>query len=81
MGMKKMYISINGIHDTLQFVKQATLVDGDIICRRGRHVFDGKSAIGMFNINISEGIIVEYPDTAVEFENYISQFRVHKVGI
>lgn len=73
--MKKMYISIHGIHDVMIFVQEALKVNGDVVCTRGRYTVDGKSTMGMFSIDLSEGVMVEYPEDAVEFENFIIQFK------
>lgn len=79
--MKKMYVAINTINKAIEFVQKASQVDGDVICTKGRYTIDGKSIMGIFSINISEGIMVEYPETATDFEEYISQFKVNKVGL
>ena len=79
--MKKMYVVINTINKVTEFVQKASQVDGDIICTKGQYTVDGKSIMGVFSINISEGIMVEYPETATDFEEYLSQFKVNKVGL
>ena len=79
--MKKMYVAINTINKAIEFVQKASQVDGDVICTKGRYTIDGKSIMGVFSIDISEGIIVEYPETATDFEEYLSQFKVNKVGL
>ena len=79
--MKKMYVAINTINKVTEFVQKASQVDGDVICSKGRYTVDGKSIMGIFSIDVSEGIIVEYPETAIEFEEYISQFKMNKAGL
>ena len=79
--MKKMYVVINTINKVTEFVQKASQVDGDVICTKGRYTIDGKSIMGIFSIDISEGIMVEYPETATDFEEYLSQFKVNKVGL
>ena len=81
MNMKKMYIAIRDIHDITTFVKEASAINGDVICKRGKYVIDGKSIMGIFSIDTSEGMIVEYPEDAVDFEKYISQFKKNKVEV
>lgn len=73
--MKKMRIKITGIHDAIDFVETAACVNGDINIYKGRYVVDGKSLLGIFSIDISTGCTVEYPETAIDFENYIQQFK------
>ena len=79
--MKKMYVAINTINKVTEFVQKASQVDGDVICSKGRYTVDGKSIMGIFSIDVSEGIIVEYPETAIEFEEYRSQLKMNKVGL
>ena len=68
--MKKMYVAINTISKATEFVQKASQVDGDVICTKGQYTIDGKSIMGIFSIDISEGIMVEYPETATECEEY-----------
>ena len=79
--MKKMYVAINTINKVTEFVQKASQVDGDVICSKGRYTVDGKSIMGIFSIDISEGVMVEYPETAIEFEEYISQFKMNRAGL
>ena len=79
--MKKMYVAINTINKVTEFVQKASQVDGDVICTKGRYTIDGKSIMGVFSIDISKGITVEYPETATDFEEYISQFKMNEAGL
>lgn len=79
--MKKMYVAINAINKVTEFVQKASQVDGDVICTKGRYTIDCKSIMGVFSIDISEGIMVEYPETATDFEEYISQFKINEAGL
>lgn len=79
--MKKMYVAISTINKAAEFVQKASQVDGDVICTKGRYTVDGKSIMGVFSIDISEGIVVEYPETATTFEEYISQFKMNEAGL
>lgn len=73
--MKKMVIAIHGINDLNQFIHHARTVDGDIVVSRGKFAVDGKSIMGVFSIDVSQGCTVEYPTDATDFENFISQFK------
>ena len=79
--MKKMHVAINTINKVTEFVQRASQVDGDVVCTKGRYTVDGKSIMGVFSIDISEGITVEYPETAIDFEEYLSQFKVNEAGL
>lgn len=73
--MKKMVIAIHGINDLNQFIQHARTVDGDVLVSRGKFVVDGKSIMGVFSIDVSQGCTVEYPEDATDFEEFISQFK------
>ena len=74
--MKTMNVKITTIQDTENFAEQAKKVNGDVTLRRGRFVADAKSFLGIIAINVTAGAVVEYPETAADFEDYISQFKV-----
>ena len=73
--MKKMVIKIHGINDLNEFVQQARFVDGDILVKKGHFVIDGKSILGMFSIDPTQGCTVEYPEDATNFELFLQQFK------
>ena len=73
--MNHMLIKISGIADLSHFVQAATQVDGDVIVRKGKYVVDGKSLLGMFSIDPTLGVTVEYPEDAKAFEDYIETFK------
>ena len=73
--MKNMYIKINGISDLAHFVQSATQVDGDVLVKKGKFTVDGKSLLGMFSIDPTLGVSVNYPDDAIAFEEFITQFK------
>lgn len=72
--MKK-FIKLNSISDLRKFVNAATLVEGDVICERGRYAIDGKSIMGLMSIDITDGFTVHYPEDADVFESVISKFE------
>lgn len=73
--MKTKYIKISGITDATNLVKEASKVDGDVSAKKGRYIIDCKSIMGVMSINISTGVLIEYPADAIEFEKFISQFE------
>ena len=79
--MKKMYVAINTINKATEFVQKASQVDGDVICTKGRYTIDGKSIMGIFSIDISGGIMVEYAETGSGVEEYISQIKMNEAGL
>ena len=76
--MKEMIISIKGLNDVYKFVAMAQEVEGDITVRRGRYAVDGKSVLGIFSLDMSQDVTVIYPEDAIDFENFIKQFKVNR---
>jgi len=72
---KNVTISINGLSDVYDFVREATKVDGDVLLKRGQYVVDAKSFLGVLSIDVSQSATVSYPDDAVDFEDYLLKFK------
>ena len=72
--MKKVFVKIPGINDVNYFVNNARMVNGDILVSRGKFCVDGKSVLGMFSLDVSDGCTVQYPEDAIEFDEFIQQF-------
>ena len=69
-------IRITGLNDVYKFLAEATKVEGDVTLLRGKYAVDAKSILGVFSLDLSNETIVQYPKTAIEFEEYIKQFEV-----
>ena len=72
--MKKVFIKITEIENVNEFVQHARSVQGDILVSRGKFCVDGKSILGMYSLNVSQGCTVQYPEDAKEFDEFIQQF-------
>ena len=72
---KSKFIKMNNVTDVMNFVKEASKIEGDVTVLKGRYIIDGKSIMGVMSIDMSTGMTVEYPADAVDFENFISQFE------
>lgn len=72
--MKQASIKITEINDIYELVRQASFVDGDVICSRGKFHVDCKSILGLFSLNLTEGFIIEYPEDAINFEDFLRKF-------
>ena len=72
--MKTIEVKIEGITDVAHFAQIASKVNGDIAVSRGRWTIDGKSVMGLYGLNMSQGVKVEYPEDAEEFDTFIKQF-------
>jgi len=70
--MKTKFVKILGIKDMTDFVKAATAIYGDVICRKGKYAVDGKSLLGVMSIDLSTGVTVEYPEDAEDFEAFLN---------
>ena len=73
---KKVYIKMNDVTDVTTFATMASRVDGDVDVFKGKYCVDGASLMGLFGINMPTGVMVEYPETATEFENFLAPFVV-----
>ena len=76
--MKNMLISIKGLNDVYKFIQTAQTVDGDVTITRGRYSVDAKSILGVFSLDLSQDVTIEYPESATEFETFITQFKVDR---
>lgn len=72
--METKVISINGLNDIYDFIKEASKVDGDVLLKRGKFVVDAKSFLGVLSIDVSQDTTISYPSDATDFEKYILQF-------
>lgn len=72
--MKKVFIKITEIDDVNKFVQYAKNVRGDVLVSRGQFCIDGKSILGIYSLDISQGCTVQYPENEKEFDNFIQQF-------
>ena len=76
--MKNMIISIHGLYDVYTFIQKAQTVNGDVNIKRGVYCVDGKSALGVLSIDMSQDVTVTYPASAKKFEEFVTQFKVNK---
>lgn len=72
--MKSKYVTVNDTRDIAAFANYALAVDGDVLVKRGVYVIDGKSIMGLYSIDLSQGACVEYPETAKEFDEFLDKF-------
>ena len=75
--IKNMTISIKNLTDIYNFVAEASKVEQDVIIKRGKFIIDAKSILGIFSIDMSQEVVVSYPESATDFENFISQFKIN----
>ena len=74
--MKTQFVKMGAVSDITTFVKIASSIDGDILVKKGRYCIDGKSLMGMFSLDLTNGAIVEYPEDAIELENFLMKYKV-----
>lgn len=72
--MKKVFIKITEIDDVNKFVQYAKNVRGDVLVSRGQFCINGKSILGIYSLDVSQGCTVQYPENEKEFDNFIQQF-------
>lgn len=73
--MKKMLIKINDISDVSAFVNQATKIEKDVTIYKGRYVINGKSLLGMFSLDLTTGVFVEFPEDEKDFEIFLESLQ------
>ena len=71
-----MKIKIYNVTDVSMLVAQAiNIEDKEITITQGRYVINGKSLMGVFSLDLTKEINVEYPAEAYDFENFIKNFK------
>ena len=76
--MNKAKIKISGLYDITRFVEAASKVEGHgVIVNNGRTAVDGSSLVGMLSLDTSKPILVEYPSSATEFNNFLQEFILY----
>lgn len=71
----KRVIKMSQIKDATDLVQRATMVDGDVIITKGKYSIDAKSIMGIFSLDLTAGVIIEYPDDATAFDDFIKVFE------
>ena len=70
--MKKIKIKSLSVNEINHFVELASKVEEPgVHVYKGRTIIDGSSLMGMLVLDISDGIEVEYPASATEFDEFI----------
>ena len=73
--MKTSVIKITVFTDYMLLVNEASKVDGDVTLSKGRYSVDAKSLPGVFSLDLSEGAIIEYPEDAFEFDQFLLKYK------
>lgn len=71
-------ISVNNIEAVKGFCKACNALDCDVIVTSGKFSIDGKSIMGIFSLDLSENLLVEFTRelTNAEYEVF-RQWEVH----
>lgn len=70
------HIKMTGVKDVCDMVILAQRTLGDVIIKKGHYVVDGKSLMGVFSLDMSDGVIIEYPKTADDLDDFLLKFEV-----
>ncbi|WP_026652955.1 HPr family phosphocarrier protein [Butyrivibrio proteoclasticus] len=73
MIQKHIMLSPSQVKD---FVSEATKCDFDVDIYYNRYVVDAKSILGVFGLDLTQPLTVEYNGFNQEFENYLSELAV-----
>lgn len=76
--METKVIQIEKIREVADFVAAANKVTGNVYARKGdsKVVVDGKSLMGMFSIDPSTPVTIEYPAGETDFKEFLVQFEI-----
>ena len=72
--MKTAVIKMSAFTDYTLLVTEASKVDGDVTVSKGRYAVDAKSLPGVFSLDLSDGAKIEYPEDAIDFENFLTKY-------
>lgn len=72
----KRQIKMSQIKDATDLVQRATMVDGDVTITKGKYSIDAKSVMGIFSLDLTTGVVIEYPDDATAFDDFIKAFEI-----
>lgn len=73
-GRKRLVVALPGIYNQCQLVEAANKVDGDVLVKRGAYMTDAKSTVGVLAIDMRDGVLIDFPANATEFETWLKQF-------
>ena len=71
----KRLIKMSQIKDAMDLIQKATMVDGDVIITKGKYSIDAKSIMGIFSLDLTTGVTIEYPNDATAFDDFIKAFE------
>lgn len=68
-------INLNYISDVQSFYKNVKEIDGTVLAYQGHAVIDCESLLGLFSLDLSKDIEVQYiGDNEEQFTNMVSQY-------
>lgn len=75
--MNSMIIYLNKIDDITNFLKITNNSSGEFYIKSDKYIVDGKSLLGLFSLDLSKPIILEYDETIDN--NVIESLRKYEV--
>lgn len=79
--MKKIKITLYTVKEITDFCENAQKIKGNVTIYKDKYVVDAKSLMGLFSIDLSTGVEVEYPDTdkyAIEFGKFCELYTTNE---
>lgn len=61
-------IELKTINDVKEFVEYANTLHVDVTLKSGSYVVDGKSIMGIFSLNLSDEVVLEFSDNITKEE-------------
>ena len=58
--MKETTVKLNSVSDVNDFVRLCNMCEGNVMAYSGRYIVDGKSLMGIYSLDLSNKIKVEF---------------------
>lgn len=78
--MKTAVIKMSAFTDYTLLSAEASKVDGDVTLIKGKYAVDAKSLPGVFSLDLSSGVTIEYPEDAFEFDQFLFKYKIKVEG-
>ena len=67
-------VRLTTVEDVKNFCTEANKMKGEVLLKRGNYTIDGKSLMGIFSLDTTKPIFIEYQDE--EFTPAVEKFKV-----
>ena len=79
--MKEFYVHLSTIEDVKDFVCTASMQDCDIHAVSDTYTCDAKSILGLFTLDLSQPILIQYRGDEDSADEFLAQIRKYAVEV